>query len=143
MFYSMKINRFCSHLQQINWNLGIVGYGLILIFDLNWIFHNILNYCHLLSTINSIFFFLTFSLNLWKVLFSGFNSTTCCMYWYFSTTSKLSLEIGNILSTLKLFSFLNTWLGCDNFGFVFGLSSFENIALHMNMQTYNKNLYII
>ena len=61
IFYTKKINILCSHFQQINRNLGIVGDGLILIFNLNWIFHNILNNFHLLiyviSTINSTFFF--------------------------------------------------------------------------------------
>ena len=114
VFHSKKFNRLCSNLQKINQNLGIVGYGLIFIFDISWIskiFSIItISWFLTLSTINSIFFSLTSSSNFWKVLSLCFNSTTCCKSWSFSTASKFSLEISYFLSFLKPFIFMHTGL---------------------------------
>ena len=42
LFNCKKMNRlFCRGRKKINWILGILGYGLIVVFDFSWIFYNI------------------------------------------------------------------------------------------------------
>ena len=106
-----KSTNFIIIFKKINWKLGTKGYGFIIIFDLNLIFHNILNSYRILiavithSQLNLLFF--DFFIKLLKI--GIFNSTNCCKSWSFSTTLKFYFEIDYILPTLKPFSFLDTW----------------------------------
>ena len=89
IFYTKKINILCSHFQQINQNMRIVICELILIFNFNWIFHNILNNYHFLISV---------------IIHNQLNLPFFDLFIKFLASGIFNLQFNNLLQVLIFFN---------------------------------------